>query len=313
MPALVIINPVAGGRARLVPERRRAMAGEALRRAGVAGEVVLTERAGHARDLARAAVAAGRTPVVAWGGDGTINEVACALIGQPTSLGIVRAGSGNGLARELGISARPEVALAAALSGSDRLLDTGEVAGRLFLNVAGIGFDAEMAARFNGLGTERRGAVRYTASVLRTVFAYRPRRYTIEADGERLQVNALLLAVANLPQYGSNAVIAPGAVPFDGLLDLVVVQGRGALGRLGLLPRLFDRTIHKAPGVLTRRARHLIVACDTPMAYHVDGEPVSGGTRLEARVLPRSLRVRGVAPGRWPGFPDASAPGILDT
>lgn len=313
MTAVVIINPVAGGRARLAPERRVAIAREALRQARVDGDVRLTECCGHGRDLARAAVASGCDVVIAWGGDGTINEVACALIGQPAALGIVRAGSGNGFARELGIPTRPELALAGALTGSERVIDTGEIDGRRFLNIAGIGFDAAMALRFDRLGTERRGAFRYTGAVVRSVFTYRALQYSIRADGEPLQFEALLLAVANLPQYGSNAVIAPRAVPFDGLLDLVVVGQRGALGRVGLVPRLFDRSIHKAPNVTFRPVRDLVIECSEPMPYHVDGEPVQGGTRLEARVLPRSLRVRGIASSRWPTFVDTPAAGILDT
>jgi YegS/Rv2252/BmrU family lipid kinase len=310
--AIVIINPVAGGRASLAPDRRAAIAREAVARAGMDGKVVLTECAGHGRELAREAVGGGCRIVVAWGGDGTINEVAAELVGTETSLGIVRAGSGNGLARELGISKRPDAALAAALGGTEHAIDTGEIDGRLFLNVAGIGFDATMAVQFNALGTERRGPLRYSLSVVRSVFAYRPVRYAIELDGERLETSALLLAIANLPQYGSNAVIAPHAVPFDGLLDLVVVGERGAMARVGLVPRLFDQSIGKAAGVTFRKSRRLVVTSDAPMAYHVDGEPFHGGTCLEATVRPRSLRVRGAGRTRWPAFFGSSA-GILGT
>lgn len=315
---LVVINPVAGGRSRLAPARRLAIARDALAAAGVRGEVVLTERAGHARDLARAAADAGLERVIAWGGDGTINEVAAALIGRRPALGIVRAGSGNGLARELGIPTRPEAALSAALAGGACEVDTGEIDGRPFVNVAGIGLDAAMAARFCELGTDRRGALRYTAAVARGVFAYRPAEYEIQADGERWQGSALLLAVANMPQYGSNAVIAPRAVPFDGWLDLVVIGSRGALGRIGLVPRLFDRTIHKAPGVRVSRVRQLAVSSSAPMVYHVDGEPVTGGTRIEVRVLPGSLHLCGIDPRRLsrlglapPGFSLPFSAGIL--
>ena len=310
MTALVIVNPVAGGRAGLPPERRAAIAREALVRASVDGRVVLTERAGHARELAREAVAAGCRTVVAWGGDGTINEVAAEVVGTEASLGIVRAGSGNGVARELGTHRRADLALAAALTGPEHAIDTGVIDGRLFLNVAGIGFDATMALDFNELGTERRGPLRYSAVVFRSVFAYRAARYRIELDDEVIETSALVLAVANLPQYGSRAVIAPQAAPFDGLLDLVVIGDRGPLARAGLVPRLFDQSIGKAAGVMLRTMRRVVVSCDTPMAYHVDGEPVRGGHRLEAAVRPRSLRFRGAGRTRWPAFFGSSA-GIL--
>jgi YegS/Rv2252/BmrU family lipid kinase len=300
--ATVVINPVAGGRASLAPQRRAAIARDALRRAGIDGRVVLTDSAGHGREIAHDALAAGSRRIVAWGGDGTVNEVAGELVGTDASLGIVRAGSGNGLARELGIPRRPEAALRAALTGPEHVIDTGEIDGRLFLNVAGIGFDARMALAFNALGTERRGRWRYSTTVLRAVFAYRAARYRIELDGEALDSQALLLAIANLPQYGSRAVIAPQAAPFDGLLDLVVVGDRGPLARAGLVPRLFDESIGKAAGVTTRTARKLVISSDGPIICHVDGEPFQAGHRLEAVVRPRSLRVRGVGRTRWPAF-----------
>jgi diacylglycerol kinase (ATP) len=314
MTATVIINPVAGGRKSLAPRLREAAARRALDQAGIeGGRVVLTERAGHGLELARSAVEEGRTVVVAWGGDGTINEVARALVGTRCALGIVRAGSGNGLARELGIPKVPERALAAALTGREHAIDTGEIDGRLFLNVAGIGFDATMAVHFNALGTERRGPARYTAAVVRHVFRYRAADYEVELDGRRHSSRSLLLAIANLPQYGSNAVIAPQAVPFDGRLDLVSIADRGALSRVGLVPRLFDRSIQKAPGITCDTAVRLVITSSSPMAFHVDGEPFEGGTRIEARVLPGSLRVKGVGRTRWPAFFGGSTAGILGT
>jgi diacylglycerol kinase (ATP) len=164
--------------------------------------------------------------------------------------------------------------------------------GRPFLNIAGIGFDAAMAVEFNRLGSDRRGPVRYTLQVARAAFGYPASRYTIEADGRRLVVDALVIAIANLAQYGSNAVIAPTARPDDGLLDVVVVEDRGAFGRLALVPRLFDRTAHQAPGVTVLPARHVVVTTSRPIPFHADGEPHLGGCTLEARVHPAALRVK---------------------
>jgi diacylglycerol kinase (ATP) len=293
MPAAFIINPVAGGRRwSMPPAERVAVVERALARHSATGIVHLTKAAGHGRELARQALAGGCSPIVAWGGDGTINEVASQLIGSGTPLGIVRAGSGNGLARELGIPAAPDRAVEVALGGPERVVDVGEIDGRPFLNVAGIGFDAEMAREFNSLGGERRGAVRYTWKVLRGGFTFDATRYVIEADGRRVEVDALLVAVANLAQYGSNVVIAPGAKPDDGLLDVVIVETRGALGRLGLVPRVFDRTVHKAPGVTILPARQLRVTAAAPIAFHVDGEPYQGPATIEARIRPGSLVVK---------------------
>jgi YegS/Rv2252/BmrU family lipid kinase len=237
-------------------------------------------------------VAAGCELVVAWGGDGTINEVASELVGTGTPLGIVRAGSGNGLARELGIPSHPDYALDIALTGRDRAVDAGEIAGRRFFNVAGIGFDAAMAADFSRLGGERRGPLRYAGVVARALFGYGAAHYSIEVDGRQLETDALLVAIANLSQYGSDAFIAPGALPDDGLLDVMVVGERGVLGRIGLVARSYLRTIDRAAGVTRLPATHVVVRTDQPILFHVDGEPHQGGTTVDARVHPAAIRVR---------------------
>lgn len=292
MPVAVIINPVAGGRRSLAPDTRVRLAERALARHRLEGRVESTRAAGHGAELARQAVAAGVDLVVAWGGDGTVNEVASELVGTGTPLGIVRAGSGNGLARELGIPPDPDSALDIALTGSDRPVDAGEIEGHRFFNVAGIGFDAAMAAAFNALGGERRGPLRYAGVVARALLGYRARPYALEVDGRRVESNALLVAIANLAQYGSDAFIAPGARPDDGLFDVVVVGERGALGRIGLVARSYARTVDRAPGVTRLPAALVVVRADQPILFHVDGEPNQGGTTVEARIIPAAIRVR---------------------
>jgi diacylglycerol kinase (ATP) len=292
MSVAVIINPVAGGRASLPAEERVTLAKQALARHRVAGHVELTRAAGHGSELARQAVAGRCDVIVAWGGDGTINEIGSQLIGTTSALGIVRAGSGNGLAREMGIPTDPAHALDIALTGRDRVIDAGEIEGRPFFNVAGIGFDAAMAAGFNRLGGERRGRFRYAPVVARALFGYRAAHYTIDADGRQFETDALLVAIANLTQYGSDAFIAPGARPDDGLLDVVIVEERGVLGRIGLVPRVFNQTIHRAAGVTRLPAARVVVTASAPITFHVDGEPQAGGTSVEARVRPAAIRVR---------------------
>src|SRR5581483_6976971 len=156
MSVAIIINPISGGARPNAAQRRARAAIDAVERHGDRPEVFVTERPGHARELARAALARGVRLVIAWGGDGTINEVASALVFGEIPLGIVPAGSGNGLARELGVQTRPERAIASALASAPRPIDVGEVSGRFFVNIAGVGFDAEVAARFNHPGNTTR-------------------------------------------------------------------------------------------------------------------------------------------------------------
>jgi diacylglycerol kinase (ATP) len=293
MPAAFIINPVAGGRrGSLLPAERVALVDRTLARHATTGVAHLTNAPGHGRELARQALADGCSPIVAWGGDGTVNEVASQLAGSGTPLGIVRAGSGNGLARELGIPAAPDRAVDVALGSRQRVVDVGEIDGQPFLNVAGVGFDAAMALEFNRLGGEWRGPLRYGWQVLRAGFTCTATHYVIDAGGRRVEADALLVAIANLAQYGSNTVIAPSARPDDGLLNVVIIEDRGVLGRLGLAPRLFDRTIHKAPGVTIVTAAAVTVRAAAPMVFHVDGEPHQGPATLEARIHPGSLIVK---------------------
>src|SRR5476649_1411141 len=164
MKTRFIFNPHSGRNrrnSRLVPAIHAFIA-----RYGLEADVVSTQSPGHATKLARQAVAAGCARVVAVGGDGTMNEVAQALIRSPAALALVPCGSGNGLARHLGIPLESRAALALAMNPAARLatIDTGTANGRLFCNVMGLGFDAEVSSRF-GRGT-RRGLSGYVSAVL---------------------------------------------------------------------------------------------------------------------------------------------------
>lgn len=289
MSVAIIINPISGG-AR--PETARAWA--QLARAvvdadGDPAEVFVTEGVGHARELAKAAVTRGVRLVMAWGGDGTINEVASALAFGEVPLGIVPAGSGDGLARELGVHPRPERAIADALAALPRRMDLGEIDGRLFANIAGIGLDAYVASRFSR--ARRRGFAGYAGITARALATYVPMRYRITSGDGVAEVRAVLLTIANSAQFGNGARIAPGALVDDGWLDLVVVPEGSRVAMLWHLPRLFNGTVEKIPGCTIRKIREVTIDADQPMLFHVDGEPVAGGTSLKARIHPGALRV----------------------
>ena len=190
MQALVIINPVAGGRAGLPPERRAAIAREALERASVDGRVVLTERRGtrpraRARRRWRRAVAT----VVAWGGDGTINEVAAEVVGTEASLGIVRAGSGNGVARELGVPPSPTWRSLPRSTGPEHAIDTGEHRRPAVPQRRGHRLrrdhGASTSTTWDGDAVARCGI---RAVVVRSVFAYRAARYASSSTMKCLDV-----------------------------------------------------------------------------------------------------------------------------
>jgi diacylglycerol kinase (ATP) len=289
----IIINPIsgAGGRRDLLADRVR-LARALAEKQGVDAEVLVSERAGHTPELAAYALASGVTSVLAWGGDGTLNQVGSVLAFRDTVLGIIPSGSGNGLARELGVPLTPEAAFHVAMTGRERLIDCGELDGHLFFNVAGIGLDARVAHEFAAHGLVRRGFRRYLEITVRELFRYAPEEHAITADGTTVRSRALMIAIANSRQYGNGALIAPQARLDDGQLDVVVIDNRPTWRALTQVPRVFLGQIARIPGVTMLRGEHVEVTSEQPVIFHVDGEPFVGGTHLKARAHRGALRVR---------------------
>ena len=285
----IIINPISGGASLRTARDRAQLARAVVDAHGDPADVLMTEGVGHARELAKSAVRRGARLVLAWGGDGTINEVASALAFDEVPFGIIPAGSGNGLARELGVHPRAERAIADALQAVPRPMDVGEIDGLLFANIAGIGFDAHIASAF--ARSTRRGFVSYAGITMQSLRSYAPRHYRVTIGGVETTHRAILVTIANSAQFGNNARIAPGARVDDGELDLVVLEERSRFATLCHLPRLFNGTVARAPGCIIRRIREVTIESDQPMLFHVDGEPVAGGTRLRARIHPGALMV----------------------
>lgn len=290
MKGAVIINPHAGAGREPVTARID-LARRALADAAVDGEVVVTERRGHAHDAAAAAVRGGVDLVVAWGGDGTINEVGSALVHTPAALGIVPSGSGNGLARELGLSMSPAEALCAALAGRPRPFDVGELAGRYFLNIAGIGFDAVVAARFNARQKGRRGAWPYITLTFSALAGYAPDRYRVTLDGEVHEGRYFAVVLANSPQFGNRIRIAPEARPDDGWLNALLIDHRTIPGHVWRARYLLT-DVTRAPGIVRRPVRAATIEGTAPLPCQIDGESFTAGSRVEARVHPAALTLR---------------------
>ena len=298
MSIVAIINPISGaGADRDAAARRIALVDAEAKRRGLSADIHLTERAGHARELAAASAAANVDLVIVWGGDGTVNEAGAGLIGSGTTLGLVPAGSGNGLAAALGTPREPLAALALAFDGETRTIDAGMMGERPFFNIAGIGFDARVAALFNARGAGRRGGWPYIVIGVREACRYSGVQYTIDLDGDRRSVHALLVAFANGREYGIGARIAPLAQLDDGLLDATIVETRPVLTRFWHARHMALGTAHRAPSVLTRKIRRAVVDAAVPMEFHVDGEPGIIQGPVEVTVCPAALKVR-CAPAR---------------
>lgn len=288
-----IVNPVSGAGADPNAAMRRAeMVRAAASRYGHDVCVRFTERGGHARELAQAAVDASAAAVIVWGGDGTFNEAAGALVGSGIPIGLVPAGSGNGLAGALGTPRTPQDALLVAFEGPARQIDAGRIGGRYFFNVAGIGFDARVAALFNQRAAGSRGGWPYVVIGVREGCRYCALDYDVRLDDESRKHKALLIVFANGREYGLGALIAPDARLDDGLLDVLIAEDRGVVARFWSARWLAKGAPDRAPRVVTRRVRRAVVEAAGEMEFHVDGEPGRASGRLEVEVLPAALTIR---------------------
>jgi YegS/Rv2252/BmrU family lipid kinase len=295
MRAFVVVNPAAGGgrTARLWPSLR-----ERLRHAGLEFEAAETSGRGSATELARRAVSGGWPLVVAVGGDGTVNEVVNGLIdsgGRPAgTLGAIMTGRGRDACRNLGIAADHETAVHRLVHGDDVDLDLGaagpEPAVRFFVNGAGAGFDAVVAARAESIRGP--GTVPYVLGILGALRGHRPVPAAITLDGQLIWRGSLTAAVvANGPHYGGGMRIAPAARPDDGQLDVVIVGDLRRAELLAWLPTVYWGAHLRNARVTTGRGRDVEIETDPPVPVHLDGEPV-GVTPIRLTVRPRALRVR---------------------
>jgi YegS/Rv2252/BmrU family lipid kinase len=249
-----------------------------------------TEYAGHATELAQEAATEGYDVVVAVGGDGSVNEVAAGLIGSKTVLGMLPAGSGNGFAMHLGWG-RDVAAVIRQLSEADiKKVDTCAMNGRLFVNLAGIGFEATVAHQIRG--AKRRGFQAYFRSSFDNLFNYKFKKYNIRVDDKLLETEALNVTVANAPMYGYNFVVAPLAKLNDGKLEVVVVQKAAWWRYLTDMPRFLNNTLHESSLVKRLSGQRVEIGLSEPDYAQYDGEGIEvNNNKIVFTINPLSLNV----------------------
>lgn len=283
---LAIVNPLSGTTS---AEQKKLLQDAFLRRADAldyAPEVVQTTHPGHATELAAKAVARGVTRVLAIGGDGTINETAQALRRSATALGIVPIGSGNGLARHLGIPLNPMQAIERALNGRPVVIDSGEINEHPFFCTAGLGFEAYVAHAFAKQPV--RGLPTYIRTAFRAFWAYESQRFRLNGQEKKL----FSLTFANAGQFGNNAWMAPTANIADGRLEQCEIRPFPAHAAGMLTWRLFNKTLNQSSFWRGHSIINAVVEADGPLLIHADGEPLTLPTgQAEVRVLPGSLLV----------------------
>jgi YegS/Rv2252/BmrU family lipid kinase len=251
-------------------------------------ELQFTQQRGHATELAREALARGYTRIVAVGGDGTVNETARALVGTNAALGILPKGSGNGLARHLGIATDFKAALRQLFDSQTIAIDSMTVNGELSLNVSGIGFDGHVAAAFGKNG--RRGLWNYVRIVIQEFVRFQRFSFTMQPTHPAEPQSVYMLSFANSSQFGNDARIAPEASIRDGWIDVVAIPTLTIWHAIRLLGQSWLRK-HDSSLAPVLRIREGSIDLQTPMAYHLDGEPQPPAKHFAVRILPTSLRV----------------------
>lgn len=243
----------------------------------------------HASEIAREAVQEGFKSVIVAGGDGTVNEAARELVNTSTALGIIPLGSGNGLARDLGIPIDAEKALDIVLKDSTRAIDYGTANGHVFFCTCGFGFDAFISDRF--ADERRRGPLGYVRNVLESVVDFKSDEYEITHDGGTLRERAFILTCANASQYGNEAHIAPGASLDDGKMNVSILKPLNALEIPQTTLQLFTRNIDKNSKMTTLVTQRLHIKRSRSGVMHVDGEPLQAENEIDVRIFHKGLHV----------------------
>lgn len=252
-------------------------------------EIAVTKYAGHASEIAAKAKDDGVDVVVAIGGDGTVNEVARAIVHSSTALGIIPCGSGNGLARHLLLPLNVRKAIEVINRCEIRQLDYGIINDYPFFCTCGMGFDAFVSMKFAEAG--KRGPITYVENVLREGLKYKPETYTIEDDNGTLQYKAFLISCANASQYGNNAYIAPQASMSDGLMDVIIMEPFDVFEAPQISIEMFSKTLDKNSKIKTFRTRHLHIRRDKPGVIHYDGDPVMTGADIDVELKPKGINI----------------------
>ena len=284
--ALFIINPVSGGKKKDgLPELIK----EHLDTTIFEYDTAFSDRISHARDMAYEG--AGKYDIiVAVGGDGTINEVASAIAGTGTVLGIIPFGSGNGLSRFLNIPMDVKGAFNTLNEARIIDIDAAKMNGQWFFNMAGMGFDAHISHVF-AHGSKKRGFFSYLKSSLKEIASYKAQSYRINIDGVAYDNEAFMLSMANSSQYGNNAHISPQASVQDGLLDVCVIRPfpLWRFPEMGL--RMFTKTAEGSKYVTIIKGKHIKIERAQAGPIHLDGEPQVTGTDINVLVQPGALKV----------------------
>ncbi len=283
---LFVINPISGGKTKLDFPR---LADKYLDKSIFQANYAFTEKVGHAHEIALEALKRDMDIIVAVGGDGTINEVASAIVNSGKTMGIIPYGSGNGLARSLAIPLKSKQAIIRLNRLETNVIDSGVLNGKNFFNMAGMGFDAHISTRF--AEDKTRGLQGYVRTTLTEIWQYKSQQYQIEIDGISYEREAFMVSIANSSQFGNNAHVSPFASVKDGLLDVCIIKPFPLYHFPLMGYHLFSKTAHKSKYVEIIKGKEIRIVRETAGAVHLDGEPQYMSSELEIHIKPLSLAI----------------------
>lgn len=283
---LFVINPISGGKKKTAFNKKVL---EVLDMQKFKPTFQQTTRPNHAYELGKKAIEEGYDAVVAVGGDGTINELGAALVGSNIPMGIIPEGSGNGLALYLGIPMNETSAINRLNRFETVEVDCGVINDKPFFNIAGLGFDASVSDRF--ANDSIRGPIGYLRSAINVISNYKPCKYELTIDGEVYEREAFMISVANSPQYGNNAYIAPNASVNDGILDVCIVHKFPLYILPMMVFHLFNRSADQSDYVEIIPGKDIVIKRKDQGPIHVDGEPIAMNGELNINVKPKALKI----------------------
>jgi YegS/Rv2252/BmrU family lipid kinase len=283
---LFIINPISGGdhKAKLIKSIPKILDNNRF-------DIYITHTkyAGHALEIAKKAVKANMDIVVAVGGDGTINEVASQLVNTSTTLAIIPCGSGNGLARDLGISLHYKKAIQQINECHTKQIDVGVCNHQYFFSLAGAGFDAQVAYDFNH--GKKRKFLGYVWAIMKDFFSTKNLSFEIELENEKITGNFFFITVANCSQWGYNVKVAPAAKLNDGMFTVNLCKKPSLFSIIPFgIKVLFGKIGHSKYSTL-KTSNTVTVCSNSGFYYHIDGDAQGISNKMSIHILPKTLNV----------------------
>lgn len=282
----LIVNPVASGAniKKIGPEIT-----DFFKQNQTSTSVDYTTKPHEATNLAKAAADQDFDAIIAVGGDGTVNEVVNGIVNSKAVLGIIPTGSANDFAKELNLPTSIADACQAILDANTRKIDVGKVNDRYFINVAGVGLDAQVSEKANKTPVRARGLVQYVIALSRVLLNSHPKEFNLSLDGKARRIKAWLISIGNGKQFGGGMKILPTADVSDGLFDICVIKDIKKWAVIYYLPLVIQGKHLKLPDVAVYRAKEVEISCLGCLG-HADGE-IMRGDLFKFVLLPQALEV----------------------